>query len=105
MEPADKVLCPLLAYVSYILLVSVESLTFDLAYSAAPAHRTKRPWQGAQETPSKERLPAYDEKCYLCPGNARAGGQLKNEDYESTFVSTRRQFAPSHFAFFSFLSS
>lgn len=34
-----------------------------------------------------ERLPVYDESCYLCPGNARAGGQLKNDNYRSTFVS------------------
>src|SRR5262249_40732182 len=27
----------------------------------------------------------YDPHCYLCPGNARAGG-VQNPDYESTFV-------------------
>ncbi|GAA5879592.1 hypothetical protein JCM8547_001088 [Rhodosporidiobolus lusitaniae] len=48
-------------------------------------HRTKRPWQGAVEPPQLGSLPEYDEKCYLCPGNERAGG-LKTEKYEGTFV-------------------
>ncbi|KAJ6100103.1 hypothetical protein N7467_001638 [Penicillium canescens] len=48
-------------------------------------HRTKRPWQGAQESPSKTTLPNYDPKCYLCPGNQRAQGDI-NPKYESTFV-------------------
>lgn len=49
-------------------------------------HRTQRPWQGKREdTPQNER-PQYDETCYLCPGNARAGGKEKNPKYESTFV-------------------
>jgi UDPglucose--hexose-1-phosphate uridylyltransferase len=48
-------------------------------------HRTKRPWQGQQEAPQLERRPAYDPECYLCPGNARAGG-LRNPVYTSTFV-------------------
>ncbi|KGO64463.1 Galactose-1-phosphate uridyl transferase, class I [Penicillium italicum] len=48
-------------------------------------HRTKRPWQGAQESPSKTTLPNYDPKCYLCPGNKRAQGDT-NPNYESTFV-------------------
>lgn len=48
-------------------------------------HRTKRPWQGqVEKTPPDER-PAYDPKCYLCPGNARAGGK-HNPPYTSTFV-------------------
>ena len=29
--------------------------------------------------------PAYDPNCYLCPGNARAGG-VRNPKYETTFV-------------------
>ncbi|KAI5298359.1 mitochondrial 37S ribosomal protein nam9 [Ascosphaera pollenicola] len=37
------------------------------------------------ESPSKTELPAYDPKCYLCPGNARAQGD-KNPEYKSTFV-------------------
>ncbi|BGP43699.1 galactose-1-phosphate uridyl transferase [Rhodotorula kratochvilovae] len=48
-------------------------------------HRTKRPWQGAVEPPALASLPAYDDKCYLCPGNERAGGK-KTEKYEGTFV-------------------
>ena len=32
-----------------------------------------------------EKSPAYDPNCYLCPGNARAGG-VRNPDYSSTFV-------------------
>ena len=50
-------------------------------------HRTKRPWQGQVETPPQDKRPAYDPKCYLCPGNERAGG-VKNPDYTSTFVFT-----------------
>ena len=48
-------------------------------------HRTKRPWQGQQEEPSKNTLPDYDDKCYLCPGNKRAQGDA-NPKYESTHV-------------------
>ncbi|KAJ9129726.1 Galactose-1-phosphate uridylyltransferase [Coniochaeta hoffmannii] len=48
-------------------------------------HRTKRPWQGAQEAPSKNQLPEYDPKCYLCPGNARAQGD-RNPPYKTTFA-------------------
>jgi len=38
-------------------------------------HRALRPWQGAKETVSEEVKPAYDETCYLCPGNERIGGE------------------------------
>ncbi|KAF3924955.1 hypothetical protein ABW21_db0209569 [Orbilia brochopaga] len=48
-------------------------------------HRTKRPWLGQQETPSKNVLPEYDPECYLCPGNKRSGG-AQNPDFQSTFV-------------------
>ncbi len=48
-------------------------------------HRTQRPWQGQVEKLPPETLPAYDPQCYLCPGNARAGGN-RNSKYESTFV-------------------
>lgn len=50
-------------------------------------HRTKRPWQGKQETPTPDQRPPYDPTCYLCPGNTRAGGHA-NPNYESTFVFT-----------------
>lgn len=49
-------------------------------------HRTKRPWQGesGQTAPDP---PQHDPGCYLCPGNARAGG-VKNPAYDATFVFT-----------------
>jgi len=48
-------------------------------------HRTERPWQGqVQETPPEASI-AYDPCCYLCPGNARAGG-VKNPSYTRTYV-------------------
>jgi len=50
-------------------------------------HRTRRPWQGQVERPPQEIRPEYDPTCYLCPGNARAGGN-RNPAYESTFVFT-----------------
>ena len=48
-------------------------------------HRAKRPWQGAEETVSREEKPLYDEKCYLCPGNERMGGAL-NPAYTGPYV-------------------
>ncbi len=48
-------------------------------------HRTKRPWQGQVEKNERVQRPTYDENCYLCPGNIRAGGH-KNPDYKHTFV-------------------
>lgn len=48
-------------------------------------HRTKRPWQGQQESPGVIDLPTHDPKCYLCPGNQRASGDI-NPDYKDTFV-------------------
>ena len=51
------------------------------------AGRTNRPWQGAQESRSRDERPTYDPSCYLCPGNERAGGH-ENPEYESTFVFT-----------------
>ena len=48
-------------------------------------HRAKRPWQGQIEKSPVEEIPAYDPKCYLCPGNNRAGGK-KNPEYQQTFV-------------------
>jgi UDPglucose--hexose-1-phosphate uridylyltransferase len=50
-------------------------------------HRTKRPWQGRQEGAARETRPAYDPKCYLCPGNDRAGG-LRNPVYSTSYVFT-----------------
>ncbi len=50
-------------------------------------HRTKRPWQGQVERLPADNRPAYDPKCYLCPGNERAGG-AHNPGYTETFVFT-----------------
>lgn len=47
-------------------------------------HRTLRPWQGhADSAPPKP--PRYDPNCYLCPGNARAGG-VSNPDYTDVYI-------------------
>ena len=50
-------------------------------------HRAKRPWQGQVEELQKEKKPAFDPTCYLCPGNTRAG-DFKNPAYTDTFVFT-----------------
>jgi len=48
-------------------------------------HRAQRPWQGQVESVLPEAPATYDPNCYLCPGNARAGG-VKNPAYTETFV-------------------
>ena len=48
-------------------------------------HRTERPWLGEVEKTPPQEQPAYDPSCYLCPGNARAGG-ARNPKYSDTFV-------------------
>jgi len=48
-------------------------------------HPTKRPWQGQIENLKQESGVAYDEKCYLCLGNMRIGGDV-NPEYGSTYV-------------------
>lgn len=50
-------------------------------------HRTKRPWQGKEEESFNQQRINYDAKCYLCPGNERAGGEL-NPNYSATYVFT-----------------
>jgi len=50
-------------------------------------HRSQRPWQGGREKLPPDHRPAYDPKCYLCPGNIRANGD-SNPHYEGTFVFT-----------------
>jgi UDPglucose--hexose-1-phosphate uridylyltransferase len=50
-------------------------------------HRTQRPWQGQVEQTAPDQRPTYDPKCYLCPGNERAGGE-RNPNYDQTFVFT-----------------
>jgi UDPglucose--hexose-1-phosphate uridylyltransferase len=47
--------------------------------------RLDRPWQGQVETVPEQAVPPYDPSCYLCPGNARAGG-ARNPAYTSTFA-------------------
>ena len=47
--------------------------------------RTQRPSQGKQESAGGDARPSYGPKCYLCPGNERAGG-AKNLEYTSTYV-------------------
>ena len=48
-------------------------------------HRARRPWLGEVASPPPETRPTYDPTCYLCPGNARAGGNV-NPPYTGTFV-------------------
>ncbi|WP_289022671.1 UDP-glucose--hexose-1-phosphate uridylyltransferase [uncultured Salegentibacter sp.] len=48
-------------------------------------HRTKRPWQGKTEKNNNEKRETYDPKCYLCPGNSRAGGET-NPNYTETYA-------------------
>jgi UDPglucose--hexose-1-phosphate uridylyltransferase len=47
--------------------------------------RTERPWQGQVERATPPAAIGFDPKCYLCPGNPRAGG-ARNPQYTSTFV-------------------
>jgi UDPglucose--hexose-1-phosphate uridylyltransferase len=47
--------------------------------------RTERPWQGRVESAAGPPPVQYDPQCYLCPGNARAGGH-RNPPYTGTFV-------------------
>ncbi|CAM2066472.1 UDP-glucose--hexose-1-phosphate uridylyltransferase [Sulfidibacter corallicola] len=47
--------------------------------------RNRRPWQGQREPVVNAPRPAYDENCYLCPGNRRANGRI-NPAYSGTFV-------------------
>lgn len=48
-------------------------------------HRSLRPWQGEVIVVGKEKQPAYEPDCYLCPGNKRANGEI-NPHYQSTYV-------------------
>lgn len=48
-------------------------------------HRSKRPWQGSQETVAVTRQPEHDPACYLCPGTTRIGGE-QNPNYTGTYV-------------------
>lgn len=46
--------------------------------------RMGRPWQG-EVSPPDPPPPAHDPACYLCPGNARVGGEV-NPAYEGVYV-------------------
>lgn len=46
--------------------------------------RMGRPWQGETSAPEPP-PPAYDPACYLCPGNARVGGEA-NPAYQGVYV-------------------
>jgi UDPglucose--hexose-1-phosphate uridylyltransferase len=48
-------------------------------------HRARRPWLGQVEKSLPEAIPAYDPDCYLCPENARVGGE-RNPPYTGTYV-------------------
>jgi UDPglucose--hexose-1-phosphate uridylyltransferase len=48
-------------------------------------HRAKRPWQGQQDAADNAPRLSYDPGCYLCPGNARIGGEA-NPDYAGCYV-------------------
>ncbi|WP_407704890.1 UDP-glucose--hexose-1-phosphate uridylyltransferase [Thalassotalea loyana] len=48
-------------------------------------HRAKRPWQGQVEANDAQPKEAYDDACYLCPGNPRVSGDV-NPKYEKTYV-------------------
>jgi UDPglucose--hexose-1-phosphate uridylyltransferase len=47
--------------------------------------RLVRPWQGVVAEAAPPAGLAYDPGCYLCPGNARAGG-ARNPGYEGVYV-------------------
>jgi UDPglucose--hexose-1-phosphate uridylyltransferase len=55
------------------------------AWVLVSPHRAQRPWQGQVEATASETSLEYDPKCYLCPGNVRAGG-VSNPPYTGTFV-------------------
>ena len=54
-------------------------------YVLVSPQRTKRPWQGRQESLPPVELPKHDPTCYLCPGNTRSNG-VTNPDYKQTYV-------------------
>jgi UDPglucose--hexose-1-phosphate uridylyltransferase len=47
--------------------------------------RATRPWLGALEKVPQAGVPAYDPKCYLCPGNTRVNGVV-NPAYTGVYV-------------------
>jgi UDPglucose--hexose-1-phosphate uridylyltransferase len=51
------------------------------------AGRDRRPWLGAEEAMAEVAGLPFEADCYLCPGNARANGDV-NPEYLDTFVFT-----------------
>ena len=49
------------------------------------AHRNARPWSFDRARAPTPAPVLHDPTCYLCPGNARAGGQ-RNPDYDGPFA-------------------
>src|SRR5947209_18348886 len=49
------------------------------------AHRQDRPWSGEMVEREEEKIPAYVEDCYLCPGNRRVSGAV-NPEYDGVFI-------------------
>ena len=47
--------------------------------------RALRPWQGHTAAVPELAAPAHDPACYLCPGNARVGGEV-NPHYRGVHV-------------------
>src|SRR5258707_8040652 len=47
--------------------------------------RNDRPWQGQVDAAARPIVGPHDPSCYLCPGNARAGG-VRNPGYTTTFA-------------------
>ena len=47
-------------------------------------HRAERPWLGEISQKTAPSGLKYDPKCYLCPGNQRAGGAV-NPAYKDVF--------------------
>jgi UDPglucose--hexose-1-phosphate uridylyltransferase len=45
--------------------------------------RTRRPWKGQTESAGSASVPVHDSQCYMCLGNARAGGEY-NPKYTGT---------------------
>ncbi|KAI0035820.1 galactose-1-phosphate uridyl transferase [Vararia minispora EC-137] len=54
-------------------------------YILVSPHRTRRPWQGQTESAQPPSKIQYDPACYLCPGNARAGGK-RNPPFTDTLT-------------------
>jgi UDPglucose--hexose-1-phosphate uridylyltransferase len=55
------------------------------AWVLVSPQRTQRPWQGQMTKPAAAQTVTYDPACYLCPGNARAGGATTPR-YEGVYV-------------------